>query len=125
MIYRCTNLRCSQFQRYGGRGIGVCDRWRTSFADFLDDLGPRPSIRHSLDRIDVDGDYAPGNVRWATPREQQWNRRDNARLTANGQTRTILDWAEQIGLAATTIKRRLREGISPELALLPTLPRQR
>jgi hypothetical protein len=75
MISRCTNPKVDRFDSYGGRGITVCDRWRTSFTNFYDDLGPRPSPQHSLDRIDVNGNYEPGNVRWATPLEQAQNKR--------------------------------------------------
>jgi hypothetical protein len=74
MIARCENTRAVRFSRYGGRGIKIDPAWRASFATFFRDVGPRPSSRHSLDRIDRDGDYSPGNVRWATPEEQSRNR---------------------------------------------------
>lgn len=73
MWTRCTNPRYPRFDRYGGRGITICDRWR-SFELFAQDMGPRPSPRHSLDRIDNDGNYEPGNCRWATSTEQMRNR---------------------------------------------------
>jgi hypothetical protein len=76
MIQRCA---CSKnaltWKNYGGRGIRVCSRWRESFANFLADVGRRPSAKHSLDRIDVNGNYEPGNVRWATRSQQQRNKR--------------------------------------------------
>jgi hypothetical protein len=75
MINRCTNKNVCGFHLYGGRGIKVCDQWRYSFARFLADVGRRPTLSHSLDRINVDGNYEPGNVRWATPMEQTHNRR--------------------------------------------------
>jgi hypothetical protein len=75
MKKRCYYPKHEKWRIYGGRGITVCDRWRYSFANFLADMGHKPSPEHTIDRYpDADGNYEPGNCRWATPLEQQWNR---------------------------------------------------
>jgi hypothetical protein len=75
IIDRCENSKNKCFSIYGGRGISICREWRESFEAFLSDMGQKPSPSHSIDRIDVDGNYEPGNCRWATPREQNLNQR--------------------------------------------------
>ncbi|WP_347271641.1 hypothetical protein [Rhizorhabdus histidinilytica] len=85
MKERCFNENCADYPDYGGRGITVCDRWRDSFEAFFADMGPRPSIKHSIDRIDVNRNYDPGNCRWATNLEQAQNKRDTRWVLFRGQ----------------------------------------
>lgn len=111
MIQRCINPKNPQYPNYGGRGIVVCVRWRDSFENFRADVGERPSSRHSLDRVDNDGDYRPDNVRWALPVEQSRNSRklkladdqvaEARRLVAGGMSRKAV--AERFGVSATYI----------------------
>lgn len=98
MRSRCMWKGWPNFHNYGGRGITICDRWKNSFLDFLHDVGPRPSDRHSIDRIDNNGNYEPGNVRWATSEEQANNRRTCRFLEFNGKRQTVTQWAKQIGI---------------------------
>lgn len=103
MIARCENRARDFYPRYGGRGIKVCRRWRKSFPAFLADLGPRPSSRHTLDRIDNDRDYAPTNCRWATNEEQGQNTSRTRKLTINGVTLGVNAWARRLHLAKKTV----------------------
>lgn len=100
MIYRCSNPRCKEFNCYGGRGVSVCQEWIESFENFFEHIGSRPSPRHSVDRIDVNGNYAPGNVRWATSREQNNNRRNTRTVFYQGELRPL---AETVRLAGSVI----------------------
>lgn len=115
MVARCTRPHAKDFPRYGGRGITVCERWRT-FANFLADMGERPAGL-TLDRKDGTGGYEPANCRWATPKEQARNRRNNVLLTHDGQTATVAEWAERTGLERKTLEYRVRAGWPAERAL--------
>jgi hypothetical protein len=89
---RCENPNDPGFSRYGGRGIVVCERWRASFENFFADMGLRPSSKHSIERVDNDNDYAPSNCRWATAKEQQWNKSNSTTFTIGGETKTFAGW---------------------------------
>lgn len=116
MVRRCTDTRVDAYPRYGGRGITVCERWRT-FENFAADMGPHPGKGFSIDRIDNDGHYEPGNCRWATQREQQRNRSSNVPVEINGTTRILVEWSELSGVKLCTIWRRLERGWDPHRAV--------
>lgn len=107
MIDRCSRVGRTDFARYGGRGIRVCQRWLDSFENFYADMGSRPSRKHSIDRINNDGDYEPQNCRWATPHDQRVNQRRVELLTFEGVTGTAKDLARHFGLSYTAIHQRL------------------
>lgn len=120
MKRRCYSPNVQNYKNYGGRGIRVCVRWVESFEAFLGDMGRRPSSKHSLDRIDVNGHYEPANCRWATAAEQARNRRDNVVLEAHGQKKTQREWCRELGITERLLWRRLRDGLSMEQALSPS-----
>lgn len=121
-IWRGMKIRCLMptnhaWKNYGGRGITICDRWRESFAAFLEDMGPRPSYRFTIDRIDNDGPYEPGNCRWAVSRTQSGNKRGNRVMTFRGKTQHMAAWARDLNVPVHQISNRLRRGWSVERAL--------
>lgn len=118
MKQRCTNTNKREYQHYGGRGIKVCDEWMNSFTAFYNHVGPRPSEKYSLDRIDVNGNYEPGNVRWATNVEQKENTRVVRMVALNGKNQSLSAWAREMGLARGQINGRLKAGWSIEEAIL-------
>lgn len=117
MIQRCETPQNASYSYYGGRGITVCARWRESFGAFLEDMGPRPSPKHSLDRIDNARGYEPSNCRWATRLEQNRNTRRNTRITALGRTMTLPEWAESSGVDYSVLRARISSGWEPERAV--------
>jgi hypothetical protein len=126
LLNRCLNARNKGYPRYGGRGITVCERWQHSFENFIADMGPKPSPAHSIDRIDVDGNYEPENCRWATMQQQSENRRNSRFLTVNGETRCVAVWARRLGISPQSLYSRIDRGWSPEDAVsLPANPSQR
>ena len=109
---RCYNTADSHYQLYGGRGIVVCQRWLDSFDNFSDDMGEPPSHHHSIDRIDANGNYEPGNCRWATLTEQGRNKRINRLIDIDGDRKTASEWSEISGVMEKTILRRVDLGWS-------------
>jgi hypothetical protein len=116
---RCLNKNKDRYSQWGGRGITICPEW-DDFRCFYADMGPKPSPAHSLDRINVDGPYAPWNCRWATRSEQQRNRRDNIWLTHQGKTMLLGDWAKETGIHRNTLDGRFKRGWPAERILSPT-----
>ena len=116
MLKRCNDTTSDKYVHYGGRGITVCERWKY-FPNFLEDMGPRPSKRHSIDRIDNNGNYEPSNCRWATQPEQMQNTRVTRKFTINGKTQSISAWSKECGVNDSTIHARLKRGLSIQQAL--------
>jgi hypothetical protein len=116
MKTRCFNPNRNDYHRYGGRGITVCESWRTNFKQFVADMGPRPE-GHTLDRIDNNGHYCPENCQWSTYHFQNRNRRDTRFLTFQGKTQCIVDWSKDLNIKDSTIRDRLRRGWPVERAL--------
>lgn len=117
MKSRCYDKNNVQWDDWGGRGIVVCDRWRDSFDLFLLDMGVKPSPEHTLDRIENDGNYEPGNCRWATRIEQNRNRRSVRMLEWDGNVRCITEWSIILGIKFRTLMHRLALGWSVERVL--------
>lgn len=125
MLKRCYLKSNKAYDNYGGRGISVCDEWRgehgyENFREWAYANGYNPEApKHicTIDRIDVNGNYEPSNCRWISAKEQGNNRRDNHLLTYNGETRTVTEWAEKIGMKPVTLFQRLRKGWTVERAL--------
>lgn len=117
MKKRCTNPKDKKYSFYGARGIKVCDRW-SDVENFVADMGPRPSVKHSIDRYpNKNGDYAPDNCRWATQKEQCRNTRRNRAITMDGKTLCVSEWCETLGLSPQRVNVRIQRGMEPSLAL--------
>jgi hypothetical protein len=115
MKERCLNPNHKKYLDYGGRGITICERW-LQFENFLEDMGEKPE-GYSLDRINNEKGYEPGNCHWATLEEQDRNKRVNHLLTHNGETHCASEWAEIVGINRATLETRLNRGWSVEKAL--------
>ena len=126
MIRRCTYPGFRQYDDYGGRGITVTDEWRgrDGFDRWLAEVGPRPSPKYTLDRMDNNKGYYPGNVRWATRVQQNRNTSKNVWLTANGVKKTLVEWSLERGIPQSTIRERLGLGWSEEKSVTtPSRPK--
>lgn len=116
--WRLMNERCYKpsdqaYERYGGRGIKVCERWKNSIQSFIDDMGQKPP-GSQLDRINNDGDYCPENCRWATPTTQANNRRSNSIIFYKGRAQTIMEWSRELGMSRRNISARYNKGWTAE-----------
>jgi len=110
MLLRCYEPKVKSYGNYGGRGITVCDRWRGSFLNFLSDMGPKPESSCTIDRIDNDGDYEPGNCRWATRSQQARNMRNSVYVDHGGRRVLLCELCEQLGLSMHLVYGRLNLG---------------
>lgn len=120
IIARCHDSKATGYEDYGKQGVAVCVEWRTTdgFIRFFEHLGSAPSEKHSIDRIDNNKGYEPGNVRWATSKEQCRNKTNNRMITAFGKTKCLVEWSEEVGISTTLITSRLKKGLKPEQALV-------
>lgn len=115
---RCYNPNASGYSDYGGRGIRMCERWLTSFSNFYADMGPKPSPDMSIERIDTNGNYEPGNCMWTDAHHQTRNRRNNVYYELNGERMILADWAARYGMQMQTLRDRiLLQGLTLEQAL--------
>lgn len=110
MLERCNNPLNPAYERYGERGIKVCERWQNSFELFVLDIGEKPSKEHSIDRINNDKGYSPDNCKWATKTEQAHNRRSNKMITFRGETLNVKQWCTRLGIDAGFVYQRLKKG---------------
>lgn len=106
MIQRCTNPNNHAYSDYGGRGIKVCQRW-LKFENFLEDIGELPTNKHSIDRINNNGNYCKSNCRWVTQKQQTRNTRRNRLISYNGKVQCLCDWAKEIGINPKTLQARI------------------
>lgn len=118
MRERCQNPRSKNYPSYGGRGITVCERWQ-AFENFYADMGDPPSPQHSIDRIDNDRGYEPGNCRWTTMDVQGKNRRRVIRIDFDGRCLTLKEWGVELGLSWVAIRERHRNGEVPPALFRP------
>lgn len=128
MLSRCTDKKNEEYHNYGERGIGVCPDWsdkETGFINFYRDMGKKPTSKHSIDRINNNGNYCKENCKWSTSIEQNRNFRRNKIITYNGESHCVVEWAEIIGIDKSTLASRLgRYNWSIERALTTPVKRK-
>ena len=123
---RCLNPHCDDYQYYGGKGVTICEEWKNNYMAFR-----AWAISHgykedlTIDRISPDGNYSPFNCRWTDYKTQANNRTNNVRLTFQGRTKTISEWAREIGISDGTIRSRIRRGCSSDEALMRPVRRMK
>lgn len=118
LIRRCTDPGDEAYAYYGGRGIAVCDRWLNSYPAFLEDMGRRPSPKHSIDRVNNDGNYEPSNCEWALSKQQMRNRRGRRKVNFQGRSMPASEAAELAGISYDIFLERINRGWETERALL-------
>lgn len=127
---RCLCKTSKNYQRWGGRGIKVCDRWLekpNGFKNFLEDMGPKPDYstspsgypKYTIDRIDNDGDYCPENCRWATQKEQVYNRSNTRYFIYNNESHTLFEWSKILGIPLWTLYDRIKHGKTDDELFAP------
>lgn len=116
MKQRCYYPGSANFRYYGGRGIGVCERWQASFEAFLEDMGERPHGM-TIERRDSDGDYTPTNCYWASQHQQTRNRRSNVLIERDGVIKCVKDWCDELGIQPSRVYKRIQRGADPAAAL--------
>ena len=124
MKSRCANSKSQRYYTHGDRGIRVCDEWVKSYDVFLSDMGLKPD-NHTLDRTDNDGNYCKDNCSWVTPKQQARNRRSNVVVTRQGVTKTIIEWAELVGISWDAMNKRVRKTTENDSITYPKLERKK
>jgi hypothetical protein len=120
MMRRCYEKSHDAYKYYGDSGIVVCDRWH-EFIAFLQDMGLKPTIQHTIERLDITRNYEPGNCRWATKKEQANNRSSNHLITVFGETMNVTEASVRFGIPRNAIYLRISNGMAPELAVTKPL----
>lgn len=114
MKSRCLNTNDTNYSNYGGRGITICNEWINSFEQFYKDLGKKPNNKYTLERIDTNGNYVKNNCKWSTRQNQSNNRRNTKFITYKNKTKPLTIWCAELNIKPSTIRGRLRKGLSIE-----------